>query len=84
MSDYNECDEPDGTCETCGLDLANDPDGDHDDHHRQCWRCWRGEPNEPDEPDPSSRFVAAFALLHEELAELRARLEALERRRAAA
>jgi hypothetical protein len=41
-------DEPDGSCEACGQDLAADPEGDHDlDTHRLCWRCWRGE--EPEE-----------------------------------
>lgn len=47
MTYPEDYDEPDGTCEACGLDLADDPEGDHDGHHRLCWACWRGE--EPDE-----------------------------------
>ena len=39
---WAEYDEPDGTCESCGVDLAADPEGDHDDH-RLCWACWRGD-----------------------------------------
>ena len=54
MSDYDELYvEPDGTCHDCGIDLEDDPDGDHDEHHRQCWKCWRGE-QEP-EPVPLAR-----------------------------
>ncbi len=40
----------DGTCETCGRDLDDDPDGGHDAWHSQCWRCWRGE--DDDDPEP--------------------------------
>jgi hypothetical protein len=43
-------DEPDGTCESCGLDLDDDPRGDHDDHHRLCWACWRGDDGPVDLP----------------------------------
>jgi hypothetical protein len=48
MSYDDEYDEPDGTCHDCGVDLGADPDGDHDDSHRQCWACWRGEWRFPD------------------------------------
>jgi hypothetical protein len=37
---------PDGTCDSCGMDLDDDPRGDHEDFHRQCWRCWRGDLDE--------------------------------------
>jgi hypothetical protein len=47
MADYeSEYSQPDGYCESCGVDLAADPDGDHDEHHRTRWRCWR-EDNGP-------------------------------------
>jgi hypothetical protein len=50
--DYDhDWDEPDGSCESCGIDLGNDPDGDHDSHHRLCWACWRGEDPDDDEGD---------------------------------
>lgn len=42
-------DPPDGFCESCGMDLDEDPLGDHDEHHRWCWRCWRAEDNESQE-----------------------------------
>ena len=39
----DDYDEPDGTCQECGMDLDEDPDGDHDERHRLCWACWRAE-----------------------------------------
>jgi hypothetical protein len=30
----------DDCCRECGLDLAADPDGEHDEGHRLCWSCW--------------------------------------------
>jgi hypothetical protein len=71
-SDY---DEPDGTCEVCGLDLADDPDGDHDEHHTRCWSCWRG-----DQDVGPARTAASLAALAERLAALRSELDALRRR----
>jgi hypothetical protein len=40
--------EPDGSCEDCGLDLDQDPRGDHEDWHRYCWECWNGGDDEDD------------------------------------
>jgi hypothetical protein len=80
-------DPPDGTCESCGVDLDADPDGDHDKHHRQCWSCWRGDRAEPDEDwheprppagTPPESFIVALAGVRRELDELRRRLERLE------
>ena len=31
----------DGTCQECGQGLDDDPDGDHEAWHSQCWACWR-------------------------------------------
>lgn len=52
MSDFEtEYIDPEGYCESCGLDLDEDPLGDHDEHHRLCWRCWRGEDDADREDD---------------------------------
>jgi hypothetical protein len=51
----DDYEEPDGTCESCGIDLDDDPDGDHDEHHRQCWACWRGDGAEGETPIGVSR-----------------------------
>jgi hypothetical protein len=34
-------------CQECGLDLAEDPDGDHGEGHRLCWSCWDKQRSEP-------------------------------------
>jgi hypothetical protein len=33
-------------CRECGLDLATDPGGDHDEGHRLCWSCWHERKSE--------------------------------------
>ena len=56
--DFYHHDEPDGYCQDCGMDLDEDPLGDHDEHHRQCWRCWRAE-DEDEGPVASTALPAA-------------------------
>lgn len=68
---YDECPEPDGYCEQCGVDL--DEDGDHDETHRKCWACWRAE-NSPEPERDSWRRPAPAAPGHDE------RIDALEGR----
>ena len=85
MNDYYS--EPDGYCEHCGLDLDDDPGGDHDAGHRLCWGCWRAE-NRPEPPDSSAmrfsvtdqRYARLLERMHD--AELRiGRIEAMLRAR---
>jgi hypothetical protein len=39
-------------CECCGLDLADDPDGEHDEGHRLCWSCWHERRHEQKHEPP--------------------------------
>jgi hypothetical protein len=82
----------DGTCHDCGMDLDDDPGGDHDENHRQCWECWRKEQGIPEQPwrkprpgagAPPPSLVEGLAQVREQLRVLTERVEQLERRRAA-
>jgi hypothetical protein len=91
--DYEYDDDASGYCEDCGLDLDEDPGGGHEDSHRKCWACWRADQGGHEEPQwrkprpepgtPPPSVVEGLARVREELAELRARLDRLERGRAA-
>lgn len=89
MSWSDDYDEPDGTCEDCGLDLSADPGGDHDDNHRQCWKCWRKAQGFPEQPwrrpqpapdEPPVSFVEGLSRVREELRAVQARVARLEQR----
>jgi hypothetical protein len=80
VSDYGY-DEPDGTCEECGIDLDDDADGDHDEHHRRCWSCWPGDQDNPQkwrESRPAAGKPSESVIVG--LVELRRQLRALEDR----
>ncbi len=82
--DFYHHDEPDGYCQDCGMDLDEDPLGDHDEHHRQCWRCWRGDSGgKPPEIEPTIADHR-FARLLERVGDLERRVEHLEQRKGAA
>lgn len=83
MHDY-EYDEPDGMCRECGLELDDDPAGDHDENHRLCWDCWRAE-NDP-APFPVMASVAdrRWERLMARMSDIERRLDQIERGRAVA
>lgn len=85
MSDYEyEYDEPNGFCESCGIDLDADPLGDHDEHHRLCWTCWRGDDGPERDAPAGGRFNIAdrrFERLLERLHDVELRVGRLEHER---
>jgi TolA-binding protein len=55
-------------CQTCGISLAADPEGEHSAGHTLCWTHWRAR----------NADAAPATGLQRQLAELRERLEELQ------